>query len=178
MTKYFVAAASATFLVAACIPFNNNDVAATASTTVASPSRSIVTAKFHKSATTEIPSEISIPSSVGEVIFRHQMHISDLSIKCVECHHQINAKTLNTPHPDYLESSWINCKVCHDESGKIKQKAYTCSDCHHSNPIDIANETLSAKVVIHKQCWKCHPVTTGKEASQSCEKCHSGKKAS
>lgn len=177
MTNYFVAAASAIFLVAACIPFNNNDVAATASTTVASPSRSIVNAKFPKSATTEIPSEINIPSSVGEVIFRHQMHISDLSIKCVECHHQINAKTLNTPHPDYLKSSWINCNICHSESEKLKQKVFSCSACHNTNPINIADETLSSKVVIHKQCWKCHPVSTGKEASKSCEKCHSGKKA-
>ena len=164
------------FLVAACAPSNNDDAAGTTSTAVASPPRAIVKTRSPKSDTAEIPSQINIPSSVGEVIFRHQMHISDLSIKCVECHHQINAKTLNTPHPDYLESSWINCKVCHDESGKIRKKAYTCSDCHHSNPMDIADETLSSKVVIHKQCWKCHPVSTGKEASKSCEKCHSGKK--
>ena len=176
MIRYFLAAAAATLLVAACTPSNNDDVTEKASTIVASTSRAIVKTKFPKSDTAEIPSEINIPSSVGEVIFRHQMHIKDLSIKCVECHHQINAKTLNTPHPDYLKSSWINCKVCHDKSGKIKQNAYTCSECHHSNPIDIADETLGAKVVIHKQCWKCHPVSTGKEASKGCEKCHSGKK--
>lgn len=178
MIQYFLAAAAATFLVAACAPANNDDAAGTTSTAVASPSRAMVKTRFPKSATTENPSEINIPSSVGEVIFRHQMHIKDLSIKCVECHHQINAKTLNTPHPDYLESSWINCKVCHDESGKIKQNAYTCSDCHDTNPINIADETLSAKVVIHKQCWKCHPVSTGREASKGCDKCHSGKKTS
>ena len=176
MIKYFLAAAAATFLMAACAPSGNDDVAGTASITVASTSRSIVKTRLPASDTAQIPSEIIIPSSVGEVTFRHQMHISDLSIKCVECHHQINAKQLDTPHPDYLKSSWINCNICHNESEKIKQTFFSCSACHGTNPINIADETLSAKVVIHKQCWKCHPVNTGKDASKECEKCHSGKK--
>ena len=176
MIKYFLAAAAATFLVAACIPSNNDDVVMSASAAVAPTSGAIVKTKSPTSDTAQIPSEITFPSSVGEVIFHHQMHLKDLAIKCVECHHQIDAKQLSTPHPDYLKSSWINCKVCHDESGKIKQKVYSCSECHSTNPIDIADETLSAKVVIHKQCWKCHQVSTGKEASKSCETCHSGKK--
>jgi len=150
MIKYFFAAASVIFLVAASLPAKSDTVA--------------------------IPPERNFPSSVGEVIFHHQMHIKDLGVKCVECHHQINAKKLNAPHPDYFKSSSINCEICHNESEKIKQKAYTCSECHRTNPINIVDETLSAKVVIHKQCWKCHQVGTGKEASKGCEKCHSGKK--
>jgi Zn finger protein HypA/HybF involved in hydrogenase expression len=128
------------------------------------------------SAPVDIPAERTFPSSVGEVVFHHQMHIKDLAIKCVDCHHQINAKKLSTPHPDYFKSSTIKCEICHDESEKITQKAYTCSVCHHTNPVNIADETLSAKVVIHKQCWKCHQVSTGTDASKACEKCHSGKK--
>jgi len=124
----------------------------------------------------EMPAERSFPSTAGEVVFHHQMHIKDLGVKCVGCHHSINAKKLSTPHPDYLKSPSIKCEICHDESEKIKQKAYTCSGCHRTNPMNIADETLSAKVVVHKQCWKCHPVSTGKEASTVCEKCHSGKK--
>ena len=124
----------------------------------------------------EMPAERNFPSTAGEVVFHHQMHIKDLGVKCVECHHSINAKKLSTPHPDYLKSPSIKCEICHDESEKIKQKAYTCSGCHRTNPMNIADETLSAKVVVHKQCWKCHPVSTGKEASTVCEKCHSGKK--
>ena len=150
MIKYFLAAASIVFLVAASLPIKADIV--------------------------ETPSERTFPSSTGEVIFHHQMHIKDLGIKCVECHHQIDAKQLNTPHPDYFKSSSIKCEICHNESEKIKRKAYTCSACHRINPINIADETLSAKVVIHKQCWKCHAVGAGKEASKGCEKCHSGKK--
>ena len=176
MIKYLLAAAAATFLVAACTPSNNDDVVGKASTTVASASRTIVKTKHPKSATAEIPSEINIPSSVGEVVFHHQMHIRDLAIKCVECHHQIDAKKLNTPHPDYFKSSSVKCKTCHNDSEKTKQQVYACSECHHTNPIDIADETLSAKVVIHTKCWKCHAVGTAKEASKGCEKCHSGKK--
>jgi Zn finger protein HypA/HybF involved in hydrogenase expression len=162
MIRYFLAVVSVTILVAASLPSD------------AAPSKAVAT----EAATLEIPSEIAISSSVGKVVFRHQMHIGDLGIKCANCHHQINAKQLNTPHPDYFGSSWINCKTCHAESAKIAQKAYRCSECHQTRPKNITDESLSAKVVIHKQCWKCHAVGAGKEASIVCEKCHSGKKRS
>jgi hypothetical protein len=29
-------------------------------------------------------------------------------------------------------------------------------------------------VVLHQNCWKCHEVETGVEASESCEQCHTG----
>lgn len=151
MIKYFVAAVSAIVLLAANSPA--------------------------RSETLEIPSEKIFSTSAGEVIFRHQMHLKDLGIKCAECHHSMNAKKLKTPHPDYFKAPSIKCESCHDESEKIGQKAYTCSQCHGSGPKDIADETLSTKVVIHKRCWQCHPVGTGKDASTVCEKCHSGKKA-
>jgi hypothetical protein len=122
------------------------------------------------------PAEIKISASVGEVMFRHQAHFQERSIECVQCHHQINAHRLETPHPEYLKSSSINCEVCHDESGKPKQ-VYDCKQCHRTTPLNVADETLSAKVVIHKQCWNCHPAGTAKEASASCTLCHSGKKA-
>jgi Zn finger protein HypA/HybF involved in hydrogenase expression len=150
MIKYFAAAISTIFLVAVNAPAEGNAV--------------------------EMPAERVFASSAGEVTFHHQMHIKDLGVKCAECHHSINAKKLSTPHPDYLKSPSIKCEICHHESEKISQKAYTCSECHRTNPMNIADETLSAKVVIHKQCWKCHPVGTGKEASTVCEKCHSGRK--
>lgn len=126
--------------------------------------------------TPAIPSLKSFPSSVGEVTFTHEIHIKDRGIQCVECHHQINAKKLNTPHPDYFSSSSVKCEICHNEAEKLKQKAYTCSECHPTNPVNIADETLSAKVVVHKQCWKCHQVGAGVDASKACQMCHSGKK--
>ena len=150
MIKYFVAAILTSFLLAANLPARSDTVG--------------------------IPAERSFPSSVGEVTFKHQLHIQDRAIACVECHHQINAKKLKSPHPDYFISSSIKCEICHGESEKIRQKAYTCSECHRANPVNIADETLSAKVVIHQKCWKCHQVGTGKDASKGCESCHSGKK--
>jgi len=123
-----------------------------------------------------IPTEIRIRSSVGDVLFRHEMHVRDLSVKCVDCHHQINARPLSTPHPDYFSSSWINCTTCHEAAGTPSKKTYVCSKCHQTMPKNIADETLSAKVVVHKQCWKCHATGTGKEASNACNKCHSGKR--
>lgn len=176
MIRYLLAAAAATMLVAACIPASNDDIAAGVPSAGPPAARVIVKAAATRSSAAEIPAEIIFASSVGQVIFTHQAHLRDRAIGCVECHHQINARPLTTPHPDYLKSSWVNCKVCHDGSGKTRQQVYTCSECHHSNPVDLVDETLSSKVVVHKQCWKCHPVSTGKEASSGCEKCHSGPK--
>ena len=151
MLKYIAATASIILLLAASLPCRSD--------------------------TPAMPSVRSFPSSVGEVTFTHEIHVKDRAIQCVECHHQINAGKLNTPHPDYFKSSSIKCEICHNESEHVKQKAYTCSGCHPTNPVNIADETLSAKVVIHKQCWKCHQVGAGKEASKACEFCHSGKKS-
>ena len=123
----------------------------------------------------DMPTDKTFPSAVGEVPFQHKKHVQD-GAACADCHHEINAKSLKTPHPGYLESSSIKCETCHNELDKSKQKVYTCSKCHPTNPINIADESLSAKVVIHKQCWECHQVGTGKKASKRCESCHSGKK--
>ena len=178
MIKYLVAAGTAILFVAASLPAMSDE---TKDNKLINPVKSSVpantTAKSSESDVIAVSAEINIPSSVGEVLFTHQKHIKDRAIKCVECHHQINAKKLSTPHPDYFKSSWINCNICHNQSEKVKQKIYSCSACHHTNPINIADETRSAKVVIHKKCWNCHDAGTGKEASESCELCHSGKKS-
>jgi len=120
----------------------------------------------------DVPIEITYSSSVGDVLFTHEQHIKDQEIECVECHHQIHAKDLLTPHPDYMTSSWVSCKICHDENSEKNRKYYKCSDCHHSEPDNIADETLSSKVVTHKNCWNCHETGTGVEASQACAECH------
>ena len=177
MIKYLLAAAATTLLVAACLS-PDKEPAEKASATATSTSPPAARTRLAQSDRAEIPGDIRIPSSVGEVTFRHQAHIKDRAIGCAQCHHQINARELSTPHPDYLKSSWINCTICHDGAGKTKQQVYACSGCHPASPIHIADETLSAKVVIHKQCWQCHPVNTGKDASTGCAKCHSETKAS
>ena len=120
------------------------------------------------------PSVITSPSSAGEVSFPHQMHYEDFEVECKTCHHEINASKLTFPHEDYFDDFWIDCKICHHESGKVTLQAQPCSKCHHSRPTDIADETLSSKVVIHKSCWECHEIGTGAEATTNCTLCHSG----
>ena len=124
-----------------------------------------------------IPLEKRFASSVGEVTFRHQAHFQERGIACAECHHEINAKKLTTPHPEYLKAAAINCEACHDGAQQGARKGYSCSGCHPTNPVNIADETLSAKVVIHKKCWKCHAVGNAVQASKACGFCHSGKKS-
>jgi hypothetical protein len=116
-----------------------------------------------------VPDEITIESSVGNVLFPHKVH---MRFGCKACHHQIHAMELDTPHPDYLKSSWINCQDCHETDSETTRNDYKCSDCHHSEPENISDETVSSKVVIHKSCWKCHKSGTGVKASEGCSTCH------
>ena len=120
----------------------------------------------------QMPDEILYPSSVGDVLFPHGLHVTDLELDCAECHHQIHAMDLDTPHPGYMTSSWISCNICHNTDTPDRNQYYKCSDCHHSDLDDIADETLSSKVVTHKSCWNCHESGTGVEASQGCSDCH------
>lgn len=170
MIKHLLAAFCSLVLAVACSPAGRHDVTAQTGST---PAESAAPAPQAQSAGGGMPNEIRFASSVGEVVFLHQKHITERSLDCVQCHHQINAKKLTTPHADYLQSTWVNCQVCHDGSAK---SVYSCSECHRTKPKHIADETLSAKVVIHKQCAKCHNVGTGKEASDRCEFCHTRKK--
>jgi hypothetical protein len=121
--------------------------------------------------------EIRTPSTIGEVIFPHLWHIEDFEIECQECHHEIRATALHMPHEEYFEDFWIECGVCHKSDGPPEGGAMACSDCHHERPNGIADQTLSSKVVIHQNCWDCHDIGTGAEASAECSFCHSGEKA-
>ena len=119
-----------------------------------------------------MPDIVTFNSSVGNVHFPHKLHVEDLELECVKCHHQISAVKLETPHPGYLESSWINCQLCHDPNQQTGKTYYKCSECHHDNPNNITDETLSSKVVTHKSCWTCHESGTGVKASKGCRGCH------
>jgi hypothetical protein len=116
----------------------------------------------------KLPNVIVFESSVGEVRFPHRVH---QKMGCQKCHHQIHAKDLATPHDEYLTYSWVNCRDCHNEA-ENHSTYYGCAKCHHSNLENIADETLNAKVVVHKSCWKCHLSGTGAEASERCSYCH------
>jgi|SaaInl7_200m_RNA_FD_contig_71_90005_length_2128_multi_7_in_0_out_0_2 hypothetical protein len=112
-----------------------------------------------------------VPEAIGEVSFPHELHTEDLEIECAECHHEINADVLEFPHEDYFEDFWIDCRVCHRPDGE-PATARNCTHCHHQAPADVADQTLSAKVVIHTRCWNCHEVGAGATASQTCGDCH------
>jgi hypothetical protein len=148
---------------------NENDSTATdqpaAKTSAISPTADSITSP---------PSVIKSPSSIGEVSFQHEYHFTELELECKTCHHEAMAATLKFPHEDYFKDFWIDCKICHHEARKTALPAQACSNCHHTVPTTIADETLSAKVVIHKDCWKCHETGTGAEASQECKFCHQG----
>lgn len=119
-----------------------------------------------------VPAVIKSPSTRGEVVFPHQLHFQDFDLDCESCHHETDAAKLTFPHEEYFDDFWIDCKICHHETDAPKV-AEACSNCHHY-PMDIAEETLSPKVVIHKDCWTCHEIGKGVEASKRCEFCHTG----
>ena len=124
----------------------------------------------------ETPEEIISPSSAGEVYFPHQMHFEDLEISCEECHHEMNAAKFDIPHEEYFDSFYIDCKACHNKKDTNQMVAHACSNCHTNKPINIADEMISKKVAVHKNCWTCHEAGQSVEASESCEFCHSREK--
>jgi len=120
----------------------------------------------------EVTAVIISPSSIGEVSFPHRFHIEDLEFECETCHHETNAAVLRMPHDDYFDDFWIDCRICHRGEGEVVSQAQSCANCHHDSPTGIADETLSSKVVIHKNCWGCHELGNGEEASRGCKGCH------
>jgi hypothetical protein len=123
-----------------------------------------------------VPEVITSPSCIGEVLFPHSLHFEGMEFECTECHHETNAAELTFFHKEYFEEFWIDCTICHRESGETMLGAQACANCHHTHPASITDETLSAKVVIHQNCWQCHEVGTGQQASQYCAFCHGGPK--
>jgi hypothetical protein len=112
------------------------------------------------------------PSEIGPAVFPHEKHVKELEIECVTCHHETNAGPLTFPHKDYFDDFWIDCTTCHRAAGAAALEPQACSNCHHSRNGDVADETLSAKVVIHKNCWSCHDMGKGAKASSACKECH------
>jgi hypothetical protein len=117
-----------------------------------------------------VPDRIVSPTAVGEVDFAHRTHAEDLGIECVECHHETRAAALATPHPRYLEDTGVDCAVCHGQATPLT--ARSCAGCHGSRIATVASDSLSAKVAIHRTCWKCHEPSTGAQASAGCALCH------
>lgn len=117
-------------------------------------------------------SRVNLPevTAVGKAIFPHDMHIMDLELECTVCHHETNAAVLNLPHEDYFDDFWIDCQSCHAETATAEPQS--CDNCHSPHLADIADETLISKVVIHQNCWSCHDIGSGVEASNSCGMCH------
>jgi hypothetical protein len=120
--------------------------------------------------------EIVYTSAIGEVTFPHALHAEELGFDCSECHHETAAAGLATPHDEYFEDLWVECAKCHREAAAAAMPQ-SCGECHHDSPTSTADETLSAKVVIHRSCWACHDSGTGAEASQSCNFCHAARAA-
>lgn len=121
-----------------------------------------------------VPDLIIVPSTAGEVEFPHALHGDDFGIECQECHHETMAQSLSTPHDEYFEDFWIDCAICHRPEATGPSPSRACGDCHHDSPRAMADETLSAKVVIHRSCWGCHEIETGATASEGCTTCHTG----
>lgn len=111
-------------------------------------------------------------SSIGKATFDHRFHVEDLAIACKACHHETNASPLRMPHANYFDDFWIDCRICHKSAGAAASAPQSCSTCHHKSPANLSDETLSAKVVIHKKCWECHESGRGREAAKGCATCH------
>jgi len=121
------------------------------------------------------PEEIRWPSSVGEVVFPHLMHVEDVGAACDTCHHETLAPELEVPHPDYFDDFWVDCATCHaappGSPGAVS--AHRCASCHPEKTASGPRvEMPTVKVAIHRSCWSCHDEGRGAEASATCGSCH------
>ena len=126
----------------------------------------------HWNAAASAPAKSETKASIGPARFPHEKHFDELEIECVTCHHETNAKPLSFPHPRLLDDFWVDCSTCHAQGRarpRRRRPARPVTTCRTATSGD---ETLSAKVVIHKNCWSCHEVGTGASASTSCKSCH------
>jgi hypothetical protein len=114
-------------------------------------------------------------SLIKTAAFPHDEHVTRFGLKCKQCHHETDAKALVTPHAAYLTGNGVTCTACHHRAGEPRA-AQGCSNCHRATISDAADETetLSAKVVIHQTCWRCHALVKGAAASRTCDGCHVG----
>ena len=110
---------------------------------------------------------------MGDLFVPNVAHVEDMELECDECHHETIAVPLDSPHESYFDDLWVDCGSCHHESSSADLEPRSCYECHDTKLRDIADERLSAKVILHKNCWACHEVETGLEATESCELCHS-----
>jgi len=117
------------------------------------------------------PDSVAWETALGEVVFPHAFHVDDLGVDCDSCHHETTATRLAMPHPGYFDDFWIDCAACHGHAASSGSPK-ACSSCHPSTPGNVADETSSSKVVIHRSCWECHEVGQGPDASRSCQTCH------
>lgn len=117
------------------------------------------------------PDTVRWASSVGDVVFQHRMHTEEFGAECESCHHETVAASLQLPHPDYFEGFWVDCAVCHTGSAS-PAAAGKCVVCHPERTSGLNLEMPTAKVAIHRSCWKCHDRGTGSEASTQCGFCH------
>jgi hypothetical protein len=120
------------------------------------------------------PARQRLDPMMGDLIFDHDEHVEEIELECDECHHETNAVPLDFPHEEYFHDSWVDCGTCHREAGSPELEPQSCYDCHDRKLQGIADEHLSPKVILHQNCWGCHEVETGVEASESCELCHTG----
>lgn len=119
------------------------------------------------------PETLTWPSSVGEVVFDHRMHVEDLGAECVSCHHETVARPLADPHPDYFDGFWVDCATCHGGApSEAAGGARSCAECHPASVHRPHVDLPTVKVALHQSCWSCHESGRGAEASASCAVCH------
>jgi len=107
--------------------------------------------------------------------FPHQEHVTRHNLECVECITRPTRLRLDTPHDAYLAGNGIECQVCHQGRSLPREPQALLQPVNPVTPTDVADETLSAKVVIHRTCWRCHPMREGVLAP-SLRQLHGGSK--
>lgn len=70
------------------------------------------------------------PQKAKEVIFRHESHVSEIGIKCTDCHDRLY--TTKGKHKGVTMAEMrrgFSCGACHDGKKAFDVRA-NCSNCH------------------------------------------------
>lgn len=142
--------------------------------------------------------DVQIDSTVGNVLFSHDLHTGDFGYGCSDCHPTVfRARTDNPPVTMAQMAKGKSCGFCHTNDAFSVADDGNCATCHPTRDINFDDNSEGKVLFSHSvhvgdfgySCSKCHPsafqarsntppVTMEEmEAGKSCGTCHNDSEA-
>lgn len=74
--------------------------------------------------------DITMKNKGGDVLFSHEMHVSDMQLKCTQCHDKLYTNTKQHKNVTMAEmQKGKSCGACHNGKAAFSVKG-NCAKCH------------------------------------------------